>query len=143
MTTPTPDSTIYTARATVEGGRTGHAATDDGRLDLTLSRPAEMGGDGGPGTNPEQLFAAGYAACFQSALGVVGRRQKIDTSASRVRAEVSLKRDGLAFGLHTVLRVHIPGVEAAAAQALVEATYQVCPYSVATKGNMETVLLVE
>ena len=128
---------LYTAEASTTGGRDGHARSSDGVLDLDVRVPEEMGGHGG-GTNPEQLFAAGYAACFQSALGVVSRRQKVDTSGSTVTAKVTIGTiDGGAFGLAVVLDVAIPGVDAETAQTLADAAHQVCPYSNATRGNIE------
>jgi osmotically inducible protein OsmC len=128
---------LYTARATATGGRAGHAVSDDGVLDLDLKPPAEMGGPGGA-TNPEQLFAAGYAACFQSALAVVGRRQGVDTSDSRVEADVSIGTiPGGGYGLAVALRVSIPGADAETTAALAEAAHQVCPYSNATRGNID------
>ena len=131
---------LYTAKATATGGRDGHTTSDDGILDLDLRPPKEMGGPGGA-TNPEQLFAAGYAACFQSALSVVGRRQGVDTSASTVEADVSIgATGGGGFGLAVALRVAIPGVDEATTRALTEAAHQVCPYSNATRGNIEVTL---
>jgi len=128
---------LYTARATATGGRAGHAVSDDGVLDLDLKPPAEMGGPGGA-TNPEQLFAAGYAACFQSALAVVGRRQGVDTSDSRVEADVTIGTiPGGGYGLAVALRVSIPGADAETTRALAEAAHQVCPYSNATRGNID------
>ncbi|HEY2562726.1 MAG TPA: organic hydroperoxide resistance protein [Acidimicrobiales bacterium] len=133
---------LYTAEASTTGGRDGHARSSDGVLDLDVRVPESMGGKGG-GTNPEQLFAAGYAACFQSALGVVGRRQKVDTDDSTVTARVSIGTiDGGAFGLAVELEVAIPGVDAGTAQELAEAAHQVCPYSNATRGNIEVKLSV-
>jgi lipoyl-dependent peroxiredoxin len=133
---------LYTARATATGGRAGHAVSEDGLLDVDLRPPREMGGPGGA-TNPEQLFAAGYAACFQSALGVVGRRAQVDTSNSLVEADVSIGPiDGGGYGLAVVLRVTIPGADPAQARALAEAAHQVCPYSNATRGNIEVTLEV-
>jgi lipoyl-dependent peroxiredoxin len=133
---------LYTARATATGGRGGHAVSDDGLLDVELRMPAEMGGPGG-GTNPEQLFAAGYAACFQSALAGIGRREKVDTSASTVEADVTIGPiHGGAYGLAVKLRVIIPGVDSAQARSLVEAAHQVCPYSNATRGNIDVELEV-
>lgn len=132
--------TLYTAKATATGGRDGHATSDDGILDVDLRPPTEMGGPGG-GTNPEQLFAAGYAACFQSALGVVGRRQKVDTSASTVEADVSIGPvPGGGYGLAVTLRVVIPGVGVDQVRSLTEAAHQVCPYSTATRGNIDVTL---
>ncbi len=133
---------LYTASATATGGRAGHVRSSDDRLNLHLSVPSETGGDGGPGTNPEQLFAAGYAACFQGALGVVGRRLKLDTSQSEVSAEVGLQKVGLAFKLDVELRVRIPGVQRAAAEEAVKVAHTVCPYSVAIQGNVDVRLVV-
>jgi Ohr subfamily peroxiredoxin len=128
---------LYTARATATGGRAGHAVSDDGILDLDLKPPTEMGGPGGA-TNPEQLFAAGYAACFQSALAVVGRRQDVDTSGSTVEADVTIGTiPGGGYGLAVELRVSIPGTDAETTRALAEAAHQVCPYSNATRGNID------
>ena len=136
-------SNLYTAEAVATGGRAGKARSTDGRLDLDLSVPAAIGGDDGPGTNPEQLFALGYAACFQGALGVVARRQKVDLpEGSTVTARVGLERAGLAFALNVELVGTFPGLDREQAQALMDATYNVCPYSVATKGNVETTLTV-
>ncbi|WP_293910864.1 organic hydroperoxide resistance protein [Deinococcus sp.] len=137
----TAASNIYTAQATAHGGRAGHVQSSDGRLDLALSVPGEMGGDGA-GTNPEQLFAAGYAACFQGALGVVGRRMKVDTAESEVVAQVGLRKDGLSFALDIELHIRIPGVERSVAEQMVATTHTVCPYSVATKGNVDVRLVV-
>ncbi|MEU7631215.1 organic hydroperoxide resistance protein [Nocardia sp. NPDC049220] len=129
------DRIAYTARATATGGRAGHARSDDGHLDVDLRPPVELGGPGGA-TNPEQLFAAGYAACFQGALGVAGRRNKVDTSQSLVTAEVSMGPVGEAFGLSVVLEVEIPGVDEATCQRLADEAHAVCPYSNATRGNI-------
>jgi lipoyl-dependent peroxiredoxin len=128
---------LYTARATATGGRAGHAVSDDGILDVDLKPPTEMGGPGGA-TNPEQLFAAGYAACFQSALAVVGRRQDVDTSGSTVEADVTIGTiPGGGYGLAVALRISIPGTDAETTRALAEAAHQVCPYSNATRGNID------
>lgn len=106
--------------------------------------PKELGGAGGPGTNPEQLFAAGYSACFQSALGLVARQQKIDTSKSLVTAKVTLnKTPQNTFQLSAILSVAIPGVPREVAEKLVGAAHQICPYSIATRGNMPVELVVE
>jgi len=139
MTTPLTKP-LYTARATATGGRAGHAASDDGILDVDLRPPKEMGGPGGA-TNPEQLFAAGYAACFQSALGVVGRRQGTDTGNSVVEADVTIGTiPGGGYGLAVALRVSIPGVEPQKVRELAEAAHQVCPYSNATRGNIDVTI---
>lgn len=129
------DRIAYTARVVVTGGRAGSARSDDGLLELDLRTPQALGGPGGA-TNPEQLFAAGFAACFQGALGVAGRRVGVDTSASVVTAEVSMGPVGEAFGLAVVLDVEIPGVDEATCQELADAAHRVCPYSNATRGNI-------
>jgi osmotically inducible protein OsmC len=134
---------LYTAEATVTGGRAGHARSSDGLLEVDLRVPEAMGGPGG-GTNPEQLFAAGYAACFQSALGTVGRRQKVDTADSTVTAQVSLGTIGAgAYSLAVTLRVSIPLLDDDLARELVEAAHAVCPYSNATRGNIDVELVIE
>jgi Ohr subfamily peroxiredoxin len=129
---------IYIASATATGeGRNGHSRSSDGIVDVDLATPVEMGGPGGA-TNPEQLFAAGYAACFQSALGVVGRRAGVDTADSLVEADVSIGPiGGGGYGLAVALKVAIPGVDADTTLRLAEAAHQVCPYSNATRGNIE------
>ncbi|MBQ1444231.1 MAG: organic hydroperoxide resistance protein [Renibacterium sp.] len=133
----------YTAEALATGdGRDGRGRTSDGKLDVTLAVPVEMGGTG-EGTNPEQLFAVGYAACFHSALRVVARRQKADVTDSTVAAKVGIGSNGQGgFGLAVELEVSLPAVDAETAQALVEAAHQVCPYSNATRGNIEVKLSV-
>jgi osmotically inducible protein OsmC len=133
---------IYTAKAHVTGGRAeGHGRTGDGALEVDLRLPAEMGGQGG-GTNPEQLFAVGYAACFEGALGVVARRAKLEAGDVAIDSEVSLSPDGQGgFFLSVGLDVTLPSVaDAAAAVELVRAAHQVCPYSNATRGNIEVAL---
>ena len=133
----------YTAEALATGdGRDGRGRTSDGKLDVTLAVPVEMGGTG-EGTNPEQLFAVGYAACFHSALRVVARRQKADVTDSTVAAKVGIGSNGQGgFGLAVELEVSLAAVDAETAQALVEAAHQVCPYSNATRGNIEVKLSV-
>ncbi|PSK93777.1 Ohr subfamily peroxiredoxin [Murinocardiopsis flavida] len=128
---------VYTANATAEGaGRQGKGYTDDERLTVDLSVPKGMGGDDGPGTNPEQLFAIGYAACFHGALKNVVRQAGADAAQSSVHAEVSvIKSDG--FGLAVKLVASLPGLDQAQATELVEKAHQVCPYSKATRGNIE------
>lgn len=135
---------LYTARATVKGGRqNGHARTSDGRLEVDIAPPPELGGPEGGATNPEQLFAAGYAACFQSAMEVVARRLKLDATDSTVEAHVELgTTDGGAFGLAVELAVDVPGLAADDAQMLVAKAHEVCPYSNATRGNIEVRLRV-
>jgi Ohr subfamily peroxiredoxin len=134
-------SAVYTAVATATGeGRNGHTRTDDGGIDLDLAVPVEMGGPGG-GANPEQLFAAGYAACFHSALKLVARKQKAAFSDSAVTAEVGIGPDEAGgFGLEVTLRVELGGIDQAAAEQLVAAAHQVCPYSNATRGNVPVTL---
>ncbi|MEU1482744.1 organic hydroperoxide resistance protein [Streptomyces sp. NPDC005752] len=130
----------YTAVATAENGRDGRVSTDDGKLDVVVNPPKEMGGSGA-GTNPEQLFAAGYAACFQGALGVVARQEKADISGSTVTASVSIgKTEAGGFGLEVAISASIPNVDTATAQALIEKAHQVCPYSNATRGNIKVEL---
>ena len=138
----TPEKILYTATVHVTGGRSGRATSDDGVLDVALAAPKETGGPGGA-TNPEQLFAAGYAACYQSALGAVGRREKVDTSASEVTAQVGFGPVGHAYGLDVTLTVRIPGVDAEQAQRLADLAHEVCPYSNATRGNIPVTLEVE
>ncbi|ADL47959.1 organic hydroperoxide resistance protein [Micromonospora aurantiaca] len=129
---------LYTASARATGdGRDGHVRTSDGTVELDLAVPKEMGGAGGA-ANPEQLFAAGYAACFHSALRVVARQAKADVSGSVVEAEVGIGPNGSGgYGLAVTLVVDLPAVERAAAEQLVDAAHQVCPYSNATRGNVE------
>ncbi|MFF0153216.1 organic hydroperoxide resistance protein [Micromonospora sp. NPDC005203] len=134
---------LYTASATASGdGRDGHVETSDGTLALDLAVPKEMGGAGGA-ANPEQLFAAGYAACFHSALRLVGRRAKADVSDSVVAAEVGIGPNGSGgFGLTVRLVVDLPAVSREIAEQLVEQAHQVCPYSNATRGNIDVALTV-
>ena len=133
---------LYTARAHVTGGRVnGHGVTSDGALDVQLRTPVEMGGEGG-GTNPEQLFAVGYAACFEGALGVVGRRQQVNLGAVSIDSEVSLvTNDNRGFNVEVGLDVSLPGIgDAERAISIVAAAHEVCPYSNATRGNVEVTL---
>jgi lipoyl-dependent peroxiredoxin len=134
---------LYTAEATAMGGREGHARTSDGRLDVDLDVPSEMGGSGGPGTNPEQLFAAGYAACFQSSLLRFAAGRKLDLSGSRITARVgigTLSTGG--FGLTAALDLEAPGISRADAFELMERAHETCPYSRATRGNIDVMLTV-
>lgn len=134
---------LYTAVATATHGRDGRAVSSDGRLDLQLAVPVEMGGNG-EGTNPEQLFAAGYAACFASALGAVGRAAKVDVSDAAVTGEVGIGKEGEGFALAVTLRIELPDtVDAETGRKLVEQAHQVCPYSNATRGNIPVELVVE
>ncbi|MBW1599037.1 organic hydroperoxide resistance protein [Streptomyces sp. JJ38] len=137
-----PVDVLYTAVATAENGRDGKVASSDGQLEVVVNPPKEMGGSGA-GTNPEQLFAAGYSACFQGALGVVARQEKADISGSTVTAEVGIgKTPQGGFGLKVAIKAIIPNVDEATARALVEKAHQVCPYSSATRGNIEVALSV-
>ena len=131
------DKVLYTAHAHTTGGRDGASRTDDGRLDITLSSP----GGAGQGTNPEQLFAAGYSACFIGAMKAVAARQKITLPPDlSVDAEVDLGPVGQAYGIAVRMAIHLPGMDKAAAQQLVDTAHQVCPYSNATRGNIDVQL---
>ena len=134
---------LYTATALATGdGRNGHARSEDGILDLDLRIPKEMGGTGGA-ANPEMLFAAGYAACFHSALKVVARQDKLDVSGSEVTASVGIgPLDSGGYGLTVELAVHVPNLDKPAAEALTARAHEVCPYSNATRGNIPVVLTV-
>ncbi|WP_375454429.1 organic hydroperoxide resistance protein [uncultured Methylobacterium sp.] len=130
---------LYTAHAHATGGREGSAATDDSRLGVGLSTPKELGGNGGGGTNPEQLFAAGYAACFLGAIKFVAAQDKVKVpDDARVEAEVGIgqRDDGTGFGLVVSLKASLPGIEPAKAADLVRRADVVCPYSHATRGNI-------
>jgi lipoyl-dependent peroxiredoxin len=128
---------LYTANATAEGGREGHTATDDGKLDIIVSVPKELGGPG-TGTNPEQLFAAGFASCFHSALTLVARKAKVDVSGSTVTAKVGMgpASTGVGYGLQVELSISLPGLDREAAVQLVEKADSVCPYSNAVRDNI-------
>ncbi|MEW1903475.1 MULTISPECIES: organic hydroperoxide resistance protein [unclassified Streptomyces] len=132
---------LYTAVATAENGRDGRVATDDGKLDVVVNPPKAMGGSG-EGTNPEQLFAAGYSACFQGALGVVARNENADVSGSTVTAEVGIGKNDDGFGIIVKISATIPNVDAETAKSLIEKAHQVCPYSKATRGNITVELTV-
>lgn len=131
---------MYTAKATVNGGRDGEGATDDGRFKVKLAKPEALGGSG-DGVNPEQLFAVGYAACFLSALKLNAEKWKIPMGGDPViTAEVSLGTEGQGLGLAVALTVHLPGMEDAKARDLVEKAHKTCPYSNATRNNVEVTL---
>ncbi|MFF5444781.1 organic hydroperoxide resistance protein [Streptomyces sp. NPDC012888] len=132
---------LYTAVATAENGRDGRVASDDGQLDVVVNPPKEMGGSGA-GTNPEQLFAAGYSACFQGALGVVARNENADISGATVTAEVGIGKNDDGFGIIVKITASIPAVDQERAKDLVEKAHQVCPYSKATRGNITVELSV-
>ncbi|MDH1702364.1 organic hydroperoxide resistance protein [Comamonas terrigena] len=133
------DKVLYTAHAHTTGGRDGASRTDDGRLDIALSSP----GGAGQGTNPEQLFAAGYSACFIGAMKAVAARQKLALPQDlAVDAEVDLGPVGQAYGIAVRMTIHLPGMEPAQAQQLVDTAHQVCPYSNATRGNIDVTLKI-
>ncbi len=131
-------ATLYTTSAATSGGREGRATSQDGKLDVALSTPKELGGAGGDGTNPEQLFAAGYAACFHSALTLVASHQKIALpAATTVTVTVGIgPREDIGFGLGVQLKIDLPDLDRAVAQKLVETAHITCPYSHATKGSL-------
>ena len=140
MTKPT--QIVYTAHAHATGGREGQARSDDGLLDVKLIVPKEMGGAGG-GVNPEQLFAAGYSACFLGALKFVAGKEKISVPAdTKVEGAVGIGPIPTGFNIQVALTVTIPGMDRAAAQALVDKAHVVCPYSNATRGNIDVTLKV-
>jgi Ohr subfamily peroxiredoxin len=135
---------LYTAEAVTEGGRAGRGRTSDGRLDVQLSVPDDMGGAGGSGTNPEQLFAVGYGACFQSALLSVAQGRNLDVSDSQITSRVGIGPTGHGgFGLQVSLDLHAPHLPPAEAAALMARADQLCPYSNATRGNIPVTLSVE
>ena len=137
------DKVVYTASATSTGGRAGTSKSSDGRLEVNLSVPKEMGGDGAGGTNPEQLFASGYSACFLGAMKHVAGMQKTKLpDDTKVSADVGIGPISGGFGIQAALKIEIPGMEREAAQKLVEAAHQVCPYSNATRGNIDVTLNV-
>jgi lipoyl-dependent peroxiredoxin len=131
------EKVLYTAKVRTTGGRDGAARSDDGRLDITLSPP----GHAGTGTNPEQLFAAGWSACFIGALGIAANKMKVALPADRaINAEIDLGTAGGAFFLQARLNVSLPGLDHEVAQSLVDAAHQNCPYSKATRGNIDVVI---
>ena len=140
------DKALYTAHATSTGGRTGSTESNDGALKLPLITPKELGGAGGAGTNPEQLFAAGYSACFIGAMKAVAAREKIALPAEvSIKSDVSIGpmtgKEG-AFGIAVAMAISVPGMDKAAAEKLVATAHEVCPYSNATRGNIDVVLTV-
>ena len=135
----------YRTDATATGGREGHAKTADGKVDVQLSTPKELGGGGGAGTNPEQLFAAGYSACFLGALRVVAGKENVEIpDDAAVDAEVGIgpREDGTGFGIEVALTLKVPGLDRAKAEDLMQKADVVCPYSHATKGNIKRTLTV-
>ena len=133
--TQTPEKIVYTARATATGGRQGRATSEDGILDVQLTAPKEMGGPG-TGTNPEQLFAAGFSACFNGALAMVAKKAGVDASGAEVTANIGFGPEGDSYAITVDLKVAIPGIDVAKAQELADAAHQLCPYSKATRGNV-------
>ncbi|PZP84076.1 MAG: hypothetical protein DI582_09705 [Azospirillum brasilense] len=131
--------TLYTAKVHTVGGRDGHAKSDDGKIDLKLGRP----GSNDAGTNPEQLFAAGYSACFGGALAHIAKLEKIQVNAVTVDAEVNLNQSDDGFSLSAALHVTVDGVDDATAKSLAEKAHAFCPYSKATRGNIEVKLTAE
>lgn len=133
--------TMYTARSTAKGGRAGSVKSDDGKIDMDLSVPKDMGGDGGNGTNPEQLFASGYAACYGSALQGVAESKKIDLGDFSVTANVKIgKTENDDFQLAVILDSYIPGADKETGEMLVNAAHEMCPYSRATRDNVDVTL---
>lgn len=136
----TIEKVVYQAHATATGGRDGSAQSSDGLLNVKLAVPKEMGGPGG-GVNPEQLFAAGYSACFLGALKFVAGQQKITVPAdARIDATVGIGAIPQGFGIEVHMTIHLPGLDRAVAQALVNKAHEVCPYSNATRGNIDVML---
>lgn len=136
-----PTTVLYTAHATATGGREGRAVSSDQALDVKLSTPRELGGAGGPGTNPEQMFAAGYSACFIGAMKAVSAREKIKLPAEpTIEGSVGIGQIPGGFGLTVELKIAVPGMEREQLQALVDQAHQVCPYSNATRGNIDVTL---
>ena len=137
------EKVLYTAHATATGGREGHATSSDKVLDVQLSTPRELGGAGGPGTNPEQLFAAGYSACFLGALKYVAGKQKVALPAdTTVTGRVGIGQIPTGFGIEVELTIAAPGIDHTALQALVDQAHVVCPYSNATRGNIDVTLTI-
>ncbi|ADZ91620.1 organic hydroperoxide resistance protein [Marinomonas mediterranea] len=137
------DSVVYTAQANVIGGREGRATANDGAIDLKLSTPKVLGGAGGDGTNPEQLFAAGYSACFMGALKLVASQQKVVIPAdTTIEGIVGIGPVGQAFGIQVELKITVPTLDKALVEQLVATAHEVCPYSNATRGNIDVTLTI-
>ncbi|AAM39583.1 organic hydroperoxide resistance protein [Xanthomonas campestris] len=136
-----PEKVLYTAHATATGGREGRAVSSDSALDVKLSTPRELGGAGGDGTNPEQLFAAGYSACFIGAMKAVAAQDKLKLPGEiSIDGSVGIGQIPGGFGIAVELKIAVPGMEPAELQALVDKAHQVCPYSNATRGNIDVTL---
>ena len=141
--TDTPEKIVYTAAVTTTGGRRGgHAVSDDGQLDVTLQAPKEMGGPGG-GTNPEQLFAAGYGACFQGAMGLAAKELDLAVKESTLHVEIGFGPEGESYAITATIRASVPGLGTDDVQRLLERTHELCPYSKATRGNVPVTLIAE
>ncbi|WP_367344814.1 organic hydroperoxide resistance protein [Stenotrophomonas bentonitica] len=137
------EKVLYTAHATATGGREGHATSSDKVLDVQLSTPRELGGAGGPGTNPEQLFAAGYSACFLGALKFVAGQAKVALPAeTSITGNVGIGQIPTGFGIEVELQINVPGLERAQVEELVQKAHIVCPYSNATRGNIDVTLTI-
>ena len=135
------EKVLYTATATATGGRTGTGSSSDGVLNLQLSTPRELGGAGGPGTNPEQLFAVGYSACFIGAMKAVGAKMKVKIPDDvSITSDVGIGPIPQGFGIQVAMRINLPGIDRATAEQIVAAAHQVCPYSNATRGNIDVTL---
>jgi Ohr subfamily peroxiredoxin len=134
---------LYTATATSVGGREGHVKSDDGTLDLKLAVPKGLGGPGGAGSNPEQLFAAAYSACFAGALGLVARNQGVKPGPHTLTAKVHIGKDATSFGLAVEMHGRFEALPREQAEALMKAAHEVCPYSKATRGNIDVKLVVD
>ena len=142
-----PEKILYTGTATATGGRAGTAKSSDGALSVTLTTPKQLGGDGAPGTNPEQMFAAGYSACFIGAMkavasGMTGQPKVALPADVSITSDVGIGPIPGGFGIKVDMRISVPGMDKAAAEALVAAAHQVCPYSNATRGNIDVSLTV-
>jgi Ohr subfamily peroxiredoxin len=137
------EKVLYRAHAKATGGRDGHASSSDGVLDVKLTTPKELGGNGATGTNPEQLFAAGYSACFLGALKfVAGQQKRVLPADTSIEGSVGIGPIPTGFGIEVELKIHIPGLDRAEAEALVQKAHVVCPYSNATRGNIDVTLTV-
>jgi Ohr subfamily peroxiredoxin len=132
---------VYTAVVTAKGGRDGYIRSSDGVIDLELKKPKEMGGEGGNFTNPEQLFAGAYGACYLGALGSVAKKDNIDVSEATAEVHVNFNKDDNAYALSAELHVHVPGMSLDETQQLADKAHRACPYSKAVRGNIEVKVL--